>query len=326
MGSEHAYGRHAMGRIRFDGIDALNDESRRSGIEFTQLEPGALQAEYQLASTGRVHFSVATYSMWLLANGSPPPGCAIVALPPLGDHPVSPEGFVLGEGCLYFEPGREFVRALPSGAPIVAVVVDHAAFEEVAEAELGIPLSRIARMGVFETRGEASRSRLVADVLQLAGRALEHDPAHGSARGHLSEIESDLFRALLEASLPSGLARKRPDRLRVARRAAVLLHEKAAAPDAIADVARELKTTLRTLESGFRETFGISPRLYRQCVRLQRARDDLRRAREGETVGTVAMRHGLLHLGRFSVSYRRMFGESPMATLRRERGGRRTTT
>jgi AraC-like DNA-binding protein len=38
-----------------------------------------------------------------------------------------------------------------------------------------------------------------------------------------------------------------------------------------------------------------------------------------ETVGDVAMRHGFTHLGRFSVEYRRRFGEAPSATLARRR-------
>jgi AraC-like DNA-binding protein len=36
-------------------------------------------------------------------------------------------------------------------------------------------------------------------------------------------------------------------------------------------------------------------------------------------VGTVAVRWGLYHLGRFSTEYRRMFGESPSETRRTAR-------
>jgi AraC-like DNA-binding protein len=36
-----------------------------------------------------------------------------------------------------------------------------------------------------------------------------------------------------------------------------------------------------------------------------------------ETITEVAMRHGFPELGRFSVAYRALFGESPSATLRR---------
>jgi AraC-like DNA-binding protein len=45
----------------------------------------------------------------------------------------------------------------------------------------------------------------------------------------------------------------------------------------------------------------------------------LRRAVPEETVGQIAMRNGLVHLGRFSVSYRKVFGESPSETIRAAR-------
>jgi AraC family ethanolamine operon transcriptional activator len=52
-------------------------------------------------------------------------------------------------------------------------------------------------------------------------------------------------------------------------------------------------------------------------MRLNAARRDLVRAGAGETsVTTTALRWGFGHFGRFSVDYRRMFGESPIATLR----------
>jgi transcriptional regulator GlxA family with amidase domain len=85
-------------------------------------------------------------------------------------------------------------------------------------------------------------------------------------------------------------------------------------------VATLLRTTLRTLELGFREVYGMSPRAFRHLLRLQKAREDLRRATPYETVGQIAMRNGLLHLGRFSVSYRNAFGESPSETIRTSRG------
>jgi AraC-like DNA-binding protein len=49
---------------------------------------------------------------------------------------------------------------------------------------------------------------------------------------------------------------------------------------------------------------------------LNDASRELRRAVPEDTVGQIAMRNGLVHLGRFSVSFRKVFGESPSETIR----------
>jgi len=312
-----------MGSVHFVGIDALNDESRRSGFGFVQLGHGPAEARYRLSSLPRVHFSVSSFSQWMVGRGAPPPGVCLVAVRPGDPASVSPEGFALSEDCDYVAPGREFIRTLPAGRELVAVAVEHAALEQAAEARLGVSLSRIARHGVFSTRGAAARAALHAAVLRLAGEAhrLHVEAPHDDAQAR--RIESETFDALLDAALPDAHLRDRPDRQRLARRAAFRLHDAAESPATLAEVAAGLQTTLRTLETGFRETFGVSPRHFRHCVRMQRARDELRIARDGATVGAIATRHGLLHLGRFSVDYRKTFGESPAETLRRERAGRR---
>jgi transcriptional regulator GlxA family with amidase domain len=48
-------------------------------------------------------------------------------------------------------------------------------------------------------------------------------------------------------------------------------------------------------------------------------REELLRSDMDANVTTIAMRHGFVHLGRFSTQYRAAFGEGPSATLRRGR-------
>ena len=57
------------------------------------------------------------------------------------------------------------------------------------------------------------------------------------------------------------------------------------------------------------------------AVRLQLARDELLRSDAEANVTRIAMRHGFVHLGRFSAQFRSAFGEPPSATLRRGRAG-----
>jgi transcriptional regulator GlxA family with amidase domain len=43
----------------------------------------------------------------------------------------------------------------------------------------------------------------------------------------------------------------------------------------------------------------------------------LRHTRQERSVAEVAIHYGFTHLGRFSMQYRRHFGESPLASLQR---------
>ncbi|SHL33712.1 helix-turn-helix domain-containing protein [Roseibium suaedae] len=72
----------------------------------------------------------------------------------------------------------------------------------------------------------------------------------------------------------------------------------------------------RTLQYAFRDYAGMTPTAYLRLLRLNRVRAILSKAEaDGTTVTEVAMRFGFLHLGRFAQDYKKVFGESPSATL-----------
>jgi AraC-like DNA-binding protein len=74
----------------------------------------------------------------------------------------------------------------------------------------------------------------------------------------------------------------------------------------------------RTLRVACEEHLGMGPIRYLAMRRMHLARRSLlRAARSTATVTKIATDHGFWELGRFSVNYRAMFGETPLATLRR---------
>jgi transcriptional regulator GlxA family with amidase domain len=79
----------------------------------------------------------------------------------------------------------------------------------------------------------------------------------------------------------------------------------------------------RTLHQHFKSHRGVSPMRYLQDARFARVREELLRAETGENVTQIALKWGFRHLGRFAVSYRDRFGETPSQTRRRGRAPRR---
>ncbi len=80
----------------------------------------------------------------------------------------------------------------------------------------------------------------------------------------------------------------------------------------------ELDVAERTLRMCCAEFLGVSPSRYLLLQRLNRARAALRRATPSTaSVAEVARNNQFLEFGRFAVTYRSIFGESPSTTLQR---------
>jgi len=74
----------------------------------------------------------------------------------------------------------------------------------------------------------------------------------------------------------------------------------------------------RTLRASCEEHLGMGPIRYLTLRRMHLARRALLRADPSKsTVTRIVTDHGFWELGRFSVAYRMLFGESPLETLRR---------
>ncbi len=86
---------------------------------------------------------------------------------------------------------------------------------------------------------------------------------------------------------------------------------------ALKDLARTAGVSTRTLQRQFQAFLGQTPVEALRTIRLEHARLDLLRGERGISVADIATRWGLAHLGRFSIEYRRRYGEKPSQTLRR---------
>jgi AraC-like DNA-binding protein len=135
------------------------------------------------------------------------------------------------------------------------------------------------------------------------------------------EAQRDVARSLFDLyrfqgeTLPVGYGERKNSRLRAA---VEFLHEHAAEPLTVSDVARAADLSVRALQESFQRTLDRTPMNYLREVRLRRVRNDLQRADPtAASVAQIAARWGFTHMGRFSGEYLRRFGEYPRHTLRR---------
>ena len=100
----------------------------------------------------------------------------------------------------------------------------------------------------------------------------------------------------------------------IARRFTELIEEDPAL--LIGEAARQLGVTMAILRACCRSCFDMSPTAYRRHQRLGAVRRILQQANPGEVyVFNVAADHGFYQIGKFSVLYRKTFGEKPSMTL-----------
>ena len=88
----------------------------------------------------------------------------------------------------------------------------------------------------------------------------------------------------------------------------------------IAEICVRLRVSDRSLRRLCAQHLGMSPRSYDRLSRMYVARRNLRRVDNAlMTVSAVARHTGFRDPGRFAISYRAIFGETPSATLQRAR-------
>jgi transcriptional regulator GlxA family with amidase domain len=91
----------------------------------------------------------------------------------------------------------------------------------------------------------------------------------------------------------------------------------------ISALCRTLEVSERTLRKAFRKIHGLPPYRRLRMLRLSQARQALLAADSKRvTVTEIATCFGFVELGRFSVEYRKLFGESPSQTLHDAPSGR----
>ena len=164
----------------------------------------------------------------------------------------------------------------------------------------------------------ATLQRLHAAAAHLAEHAPEIIANPNAAHG----LEQALIAAMAECLYPASEHENtlaQGQHAIVMRRFRRLLEENPDQPLYIPDLAKAIRISARALRLCCQEHLGMSPKCYLMLRRMNLVRRTLRAAAPGAgSVTDIAMRYGFWPLGRFAVEYRRLFGELPSVTLKRQ--------
>ena len=138
----------------------------------------------------------------------------------------------------------------------------------------------------------------------------------------LRSVEATLIGAMADCLSGPEQRRHSPAQLRHAamlRRFRELLDANLARPLYLPEVCGTLSVSHRTLSYFCQDFLGMPPKRYFFLRRMHIVRQILLRSGRHETTVTeVATCHGFWEFGRFAVQYKRIFDETPSATLRRD--------
>jgi AraC-like DNA-binding protein len=239
-------------------------------------------------------------------------------------HPILP-----GRRAAVFSPESRALFTVGAYYEGRSVVIDQADLE----AHLAMLTGRRHRGPVLFDGGldiASGPAAAVAHIVQLLRGEAERPEASPLL---LASLRSALLTSLLTNARHSAAALFEGEPRRIApasvRRAEEFIAAHAADAISLSDIVEAAGVPARSLRAAFAASRGVGPsELLRRC-RFDLARRRLLEAAPGTTVASVVTALGLGGAGRFSVQYRRRFGESPSETLsaaRRRVGSRERVT
>jgi len=158
------------------------------------------------------------------------------------------------------------------------------------------------------------------DRITEAADKLFNESQFGSAEAEFANIElqDELVLAIVTAASDSVAAQHKvhySQRQKAVNRALDYIRS-VRQPVPVRDLYKVSSCSERTLDRGFQERFGVSPKKYMVAMRMIGARRALQLSPPESRVADIANEWGFWHPGRFSVEYRRMFGERPTDSLK----------
>ena len=300
----------------FASIEQLDEMTHALGwpTEYRQLESGRFSSTFTNLESDSWFLMEEQSSRRVEVEAPAPNGMFVLAL--VEGESGAVNGQTLNSDAIFIQgPDSEFRATLPAGIKVTQIGIVDDRFEDVIHAispALLVPrggasvvatapgrlayLRRAMRTALFapssvEAAREEAVSRILADVVAVAA-------------DHLND--------------PFGRELHRADARRALNRARDYIEAHLGETIRVASICRYAGTTLRSLERIFAREMGMSPQQYVKARRLNAVRRHLLAADGGQgiRITDVALNHGFNHLGRFSVDYRRYFGESARKTLR----------
>jgi AraC-like DNA-binding protein len=297
--------------LSFDGLDGFEATFRTGHFEL--LEPTRIDFTTGLLTHGSARTTSST-----VRSGTRPARVRVMFLADTAHAVPLQNGMKLSAQELVVRPPRAIddLRAPESSRlAMMSLAADDLA---AADRAIGPDLTGPSNTLVHPAPEALTRLRTLYNA---ACRLATRDPDAFARPAIAQSVKHQLVRALVEClarDTSRGPVRDRRSHARIIARFEEFLATRRFEPVYLAQICAAIGTPERTLRTCCQEHLGMGPIHYHWLRRMNLARRALvDRDPARTTVTEIATKYGFSELGRFSVEYRALFGESPSASLRR---------
>jgi AraC family ethanolamine operon transcriptional activator len=272
---------------------------------------------------GGVHVQIGSLGSGYIIEGRSSPDGYLVYVPLTGAGEHTANGIVLDElSVLVLEPGSDFCLSVGGPHKACSIFVPTGKLTRYRSDQRISADNENPRCGAVRITGQsAGQLRHFIHEVESAASSVSNFEFTPAAKAAAEEAVGFVHLILMEGqdAGPQFTGRPRISRQEIIRRSIALLEERGNRHIRVADMASRAGVSERTLQTAFREYFGVGPARYMQLRRLRRVNIALQAAQpDRDTVAEILLREGELQFGRFAERYRRLFGELPSQTLQRD--------
>jgi len=304
-----------------NGFDEFRQSVKDWTVDFRQLETGVLRSDIFQTQLGPIFFTDARFSLRLDQRGAPPPGCwSFGFLGEASSNLMWRGREVPGSSVVLYGPQTPIdAVSLPGFRARILSVPENKISDLFGLMELPDPgdlyeggeILRCDRQAIKDLHRLLGNTRGACLTGASGGSQLLNEDQLLELLGHLGVV----MRSYVRTSTPRHRVRDR-----AVRKALEYIEDGGFERVTVGDICRVSGVSIRTMEYGFRELFGITPEAYLKIRRLNSVHREFIRSDPGNTrVTDVANRWDFWHMGDFAADYRKLFGELPSETLRRTR-------
>jgi len=305
---------------QFSAVEEMDEAARAAGwdMEYRQFGKGEFRAEFASIEIDEILFASERFNNHLCIDCEPPTGFTGLFLPGMGLGHLQVCGRALTDGTLI---------ALPPLSEMDFVTRNTICNETIflPARDLDAAARAIAPSAELLTEGTATIFNGKPEHLAALRREISLlTRKDGIDSEEASNMLAKVITWMTDASSQTKVERlTRGAAARTARSARSFIEENFQDVIRLQDLCKFTGVSLRTLQRSFESYFQTSPLDYIKMRRLNAVRRELVAADPSrKSVTSLATKYGFSHLGRFSIDYRRHFGELPSMTLAARRSPR----